>query len=182
MKCTKCDSLLHYGDRFCNTCGEKINKKTYEEDYKKTIWGKLDKINDWWETFTLRKFIDNWVVKIIILLLVLVWGFFDAYTELSDIKFLESENYMIEYNKKLDEYYIRTSEEEVELNLYIPRYSDKIIVTEYNGEEVLSEKEMLPEEYKVRPVKVKNNNKVCVIISSVKEDKVTDTVKFYVTE
>lgn len=182
MKCTKCKTELHYGDKFCNSCGEKIEKGAYEQDYKKTIWGKVDKLSDWWETFTLKKFIDNWVVKTGILLLVLLWGFFDAYTDLTNIKFLESENYTVQYNKTEDEYYIRTSEKEVDLNLYIPRHSEKITITEYNGENAVSSKDMLAKDYKAHPVKVKNNASVFVTISSVRNEKITDTVKFYVTE
>lgn len=115
-------------------------------------------------------------------MLVLAWGFFDAYTDLTNIKFLESENYKIEYNKQEDEYYIRTNQEEIVLNLYIPRRSEKITITEYSGEEVVSTKDMLAQEYKEHPVKVKNNKFNHVIISSVRNEKVTDTVKFYVSE
>ncbi len=181
MKCVKCESELHYGDKFCNTCGEKIEKGTYEQDYAKTIWGRFDKLSDWWETFTLKKFIDNWVTKIIILLLVLAWGFFDAYTDFTNIKFLESENYKIEYNKKEDEYYIRTEEEEVNLNLYIPKHSEKITITEYTAEAV-NVRDVLPEEYSENPVKVKKNEFDYMTISSVRGEKITDTVKIYVTE
>lgn len=182
MKCIKCKSSLHYGDKYCNNCGEKIEKDAYREDYAKTVWGKLDKISFWWETFTLKKLIDNWVVKIIILLLVLAWGIIDAYTDLANIKFLESENYTVEYNKKADEYYIRTDEKEVDLNLYIPKYSEKITVTEYYSENVRDSKDMLPHYYKKHPIRVENNDSICVTISSVRGEKITDTVKFYVTD
>lgn len=182
MKCIKCESELHYGDKFCNSCGEKIEKAIYEEDYKKTIWGKIDKISDWWEMLTLKKFIGHWLTKVIVLVLVLGWGIFDAYTELTNIKFLESENYTVEYNRKADEYYVRTSEEEVELNLYIPRHSEKITVTEYEGEVVKESKDIFPDDYKQRPLKVKNNESVCITVSSVRNEKITDTVKFYVGE
>ena len=181
MKCQKCDAALHYGDKFCNECGEKIEKKAYDEDYKKTIWGKFDKLSDWWETLTLKKFLDNWITKIIILLVVLAWGFFDAYTDLTNIKFLESENYKIEYNKQLDEYYIRTQEEEFSLNLYIPKHAAKITVTEYNGEEV-NTRDILSEKISKDSIIVKKGNFDYMTISSVKGDKITDTVKVYVTE
>ncbi len=182
MKCINCDTSLHYGDKYCNSCGEKVEKGAYDKDYSKTLWGKLDKLCDWWETFTLKKFIDHWITKALILLAVLLWGVFDAYTDIANIKFLESDNYSIEYNTKDDEYYIRTNEKEVELNLYIPRYSERITITEYSGDKVVSSKEILAKNYKEKPVKVKNNKYNHVIISSVRGEKITDTVKFYVTE
>lgn len=182
MKCVKCEADLHYGDKFCNTCGEHVAKNAYEEDYKKTIWGKLDKLNDWWETLTLKKFLDNWIVKILILVAILGWGVFDAYTDLTNIKLLESESYKIEYNKKADEYYIKTDEEEINLELYIPRHSEKITVKEFIGEDEINAREMLPEEYQKEAVKVKKGEFDYVTVSSVKGEKVTDTVKVYVID
>ena len=116
------------------------------------------------------------------LLLVLGWGFFDAYTDLTNIKFLESESYVIEYNKKADEYYIRTAEDEVNLELYIPRHSEKITVKEFIGEDEINVREMLPEEYQKEAVKVKKGEFDYVTVSSVKGDKITDTVKVYVMD
>ena len=182
MKCVNCEADLHYGDKFCNACGEKVEKGTYEEDYKKTIWGKLDKWGDKLETLTLKKFIDHWATKVVILLLVLGWGFFDAYTDLTNIKFLESESYVIEYNKKADEYYIRTAEDEVDLELYIPRHSEKITVKEFLSEDEVNSRDMTPEEYSVEAVKVKKGEFDYVTVSSVKGDKITDTVKVYVMD
>ncbi len=181
MKCLKCDSPLHYGDKFCNECGDKIEKGAYEVDYAKTIWGKLDKISDKLETFTLKKFVDSWITKTVILLLVLAVGFFDAYTDLTNIKFLESESYIIEYNKKADEYYIRTEEQELDLNLYIPKHSEKITITEYKAD-TTQMRDVLPEEYSKKAIKVKKNEFDYITISSVRGEKITDTVKIYVTE
>lgn len=182
MKCKTCESDLHYGDKYCNVCGEKVESGAFEEDYSKTIWGKLDRINDKWEKFTLKKIIDHWITKVIILLLVIGWGVFDAYTDFTNIKFLESDVYTIEYNKTVDEYYIRTNEETVNLNLYIPKHAEKITITEYNGEEAISSRDMLPEEYKAEAITVEKNEFDYLTISSVKNGKVTDTVKFSVTE
>ena len=182
MKCAICESQLHYGDKFCNNCGEKVAKGAYEEDYTKTIWGKVDKVSDWWETLTFKKFLGHWITKTVILLLVLAWGIFDAYTDLTNIKFLESESYKIEYNKDLDEYYIRTDAESVSLNLYIPRHCEKIMIEEYDGEEIVNTREMLYAEYKENAVMVEKNKADYITISSVKGEKVTDLVKFYVTE
>lgn len=181
MNCTKCNFKLHYGDKFCNNCGEKVEKGAYDEAYKKTVWGKLDKANDVWQTMTLKKFLDHWITKGIILIAVLVWGFFDAYTSLANIRFLESENYTVEYNKKLDEYYIRTEEDIVDLSLYIPRYSEKIKITEHKADKKET-RIMLPEEYKKHAVRVKKNEFDYVTISCVRNEKNTDTVKLYVTE
>ena len=182
MKCTKCESQLAYGDKYCNTCGEKIPLSSYGDDYKKTLWGKIDKVNDWYDTLLLKKITDSIIFKILLLVLILSWGLFDAYTDYTNIKLLESESYTIEYNKKLDEYYIYTPEEEVRLNLYIPGYTDSIGVKEYIGDEITNEKEMSSEKGKSSTVVVKKEGFDYVVIESVKESKVTDSVKIYITE
>ena len=44
MICEKCNSKLHYGDKFCNVCGEKIDTTGYEKEYNKTNITKKSKI------------------------------------------------------------------------------------------------------------------------------------------
>ena len=58
----------------------------------------------------------------------------------------------MEYNKKLDEYYIRTDKDEVYVNMYIPGHSDKISVEEYCDHKISEEKEMTKEETFLRPM------------------------------
>ncbi len=180
MKCEKCESLLGYGDKYCNICGEKVAKGAFDEDYNHTLWGKIDKWSDKVDTWTLKKIIDHPATKIIITILILLYGAFDAYTDLTDIKFLESEEYLVEYNKKADEYYVTSPDDEVDLNLYIPRHAEKITVTEFLDEGGVSTRDMLPEEYKEKPITVKKGDFDYITISSFKEEKTTDTVKVYV--
>ena len=68
------------------------------------------------------------------------------------------------------------------LHFYIPRHSDKITITEYSSDEIVSQKDMSAQEYKEHPITIKNNKFNYTIISSVRDEKVTDTVKFYVSD
>ncbi len=180
MKCEKCESLLGYGDKYCNICGEKVSKGAYDEDYRNTIWGKFDKWSDKIDTWTLKKITDHILFKVGIIILILLWGFFDAYTDITNIKLLESERYEIEYNKAEDEYYIVSEDAEVDLNLYIPAHAEKITVTEFMSEDEANKSDLLPSEYNGKAIKVKKGEFDYITISSVKEEKITDTVKIYV--
>lgn len=182
MKCEKCGAPLRYKDKYCNVCGEKASNEKYDEFYEKTLWGVLDKINDDWETLSFKKLVDNWVVKLLVLAAVLIWGFFDSYTGLTNIRFLSSETYQVEYNKLDDEYYIRTDRKEVNLNLYIPRYTEKISIKEYTDESVGKEREMLSKEYENTPIRVKKGKFDYLTISSVRGEKTTDCVKVYIID
>ena len=182
MKCNKCESPLTYGDKFCNICGEKIEKHAYEEDYKKTIWGKFDKLTDWYDTLFLKKITDSIIFKIVLLALILLWGIFDVYTDLANIRILENESYTVEYNKSLDEYYVHTSDDEVILNIYIPGYSEKATIQEFVGDKVNKEKEISSAKGNSGLIAVKKTEFDYLIINTLKNEKITDSARIYVTE
>ncbi len=182
MKCNKCESPLTYGDKFCNVCGEKITKDVYNEDYKKTIWGKIDKFTDWYDTLFLKKITDSIIFKIVLLALILLCGVFDVYTDLADIRILESENYTAEYNKKLDEYYVYTDDEEVILNVYIPGYTEKVKIKEFQEDVIKNEREITSVQGNSGLIAVKKGEFDYILIDAVKDEKTTDSVKLYVTE
>ncbi len=183
MICEKCSSKLHYGDKFCNTCGEKIDVAGYDKDYDKTVWGFIDKVNDCFDIILLKKITDNWIFKILLLLAIATWGFFDTYTDVASIRILESESYRVEYNKKLDEYYIRTSADEVDLNLYIPKRTDKIKFKEVNGNQTVTEEDMTPDEYmEKKKALIKKNSFEYLTVDAVKNDKISDSIKIYITD
>lgn len=182
MKCLKCESPLTYGDKFCNICGEKIEKRVYEEDYKKTIWGKIDKLTDWYDTLLFKKITDSIIFKIVILVLILLWGVFDVYTDLADIRILESENYTAEYNKKSDEYYIYTNDEEVILNVYVPGYTENVKVKEFLENDIKNEREITSVQGNSGLITVKKGDFDYIIIDTLRNEKVTDSVKLYITE
>ena len=163
MKCLKCESPLTYGDKFCNICGEKIEKRVYEEDYKKTIWGKIDKFTDWYDTLLFKKITDSIIFKIVILV-------------------LEIENYTAEYNKKSDEYYIYTNDEEVILNVYVPGYTENVKVKEFLENDIKNEREITSVQGSSGLIAVKKGDFDYIIIDTLRNEKVTDSVKLYITE
>ncbi len=182
MKCEKCNCELHYGDKFCNSCGEKIPAGYYEEDYKHTVWGFIDRLSDKWDNFFLKKITDHIVFKIVFVVLILLGGFFEVYTEVSNIKLLESDEYTIEYNKKADEYYFRTDKDSVDLKAYMPRHADEMLIQEFSEKGEVEEKYIPKKEYSERNQKLHKGQYAYVQVSAVKEKKVTDTVKIYLTD
>ncbi len=182
MICEKCNSKLGYGDKFCNTCGEKIPASLYEDDYKDTAWGKFDNLSNKWDTFFLKKIFDSWVFKTLVVLAVLAVGLLEVYTDIINIKLLDSEAYKIEYNQNTDEYYVRTEQQSVDLLLYIPKHADRICSREYIGGEVSEERVMTYEEYSKEALKIAKDEFDYVTVSSLKGEQITDTVTVYLTE
>ena len=148
MNCEKCHKELNYGSQYCVNCGEKADIKGYEKDYNKTLWGLLDRIKNWWEMISLKKFTEHWITRSVILIALIIWCAFQFYTNYSNIKFLENSAYSIQYNKNNDEYYIKTSQETVNLSLYIPVNAKSVKFIGYENDADVKEDIMSVDEYK----------------------------------
>lgn len=66
-------------------------------------------------------------------------------TDGTSFKIKENDNYKVEYNEKLDEYYIYSKKESAALDLYIPNSVDSLIVKRFDGKDNL----VISNEYKV---------------------------------
>ena len=179
MKCVKCGYELNYGAKYCNGCGEEIPKDAYSEEYNKTIWGIADKILDWYDKLTLKKFTENMVFKIVILLLVLGIGVFNAYSAYANIRLLKSESYEIEYDRKEDLYYIVTPDAEVTISMYIPKNAEKVMVYGITDEEEITQTEFLPDDY-AKGIVAKKDEFDSIRVDTIKNDKVSDSVNLTV--
>lgn len=182
MTCEKCNSPLNYGESYCNTCGEKASKSIYEDRYNHSLWGKLDKAKDVYDTLFLKKITDSIICKIIVLLALLAFVVFKILTNSFSISFAESGNYTVQYNKELDEYYILTKEDEVYLNLNIPKLTDRIKLSEFTGESPSDEKAISTEQFVKEGVCVKKGSFDYLLIEAVSKDKSLDTVKVLVAD
>ncbi len=181
MICENCKSPLHYRDKYCNICGEKIDKSIYDEEYNKTIWGKFDKFSDWWETASLKKFTDNFIVKIIVLVAVFLCAYLGISHKYNSIMILEND-YKIEYNQTLDEYYIRTHKEEALLNFHIPKRTEKILIKEFDEKTSINEKSILAENEEAKSIIIKKSDLKYISVEAITKDKVIDCIKVYITE
>ena len=179
MKCKKCGYELNYGAKYCNSCGEEIPKSAYIEDYNKTVWGVADKFLDWYDKLTLKKITENIIFKIVILLLVLGIGIFNAYSSYANIRLLKSESYEIEYDRKEDFYYIVTPDAEVTISVYIPKNAEKVIVYGITNDEEITQTEFLPDDY-TKGIVAKKNEFDSIKVDTIKADKVSDSVNLTV--
>ena len=182
MNCEKCHKELNYGANYCIECGEKIDTAIYQKQYDKTIWGLLDKLKNWWDTVSLKKITDHLIFKTLALIGVIVWAAFVYYTNYANIKFLESNDYRIEYNKTQDEYYLRTDKNEVGLKIRVPAGSDNLIVKGYIDGEQAEEDKLTTNEYKNKGIIIKKDEFDYVIVESLNSEKLTDSVKLYVID
>lgn len=182
MTCTKCNSELSYGTKYCEVCGEKIDTKIYEEEYNKTIWAKFDNLKDKYDTFFLKKITGNIVFKIVWLVLVLVYFFFTMYGTLNGIRLKESDSYIIQYYEKGDEYFIRPNVANTNLEMYVPIGTETITFAAYKDGAEAQKTEFTTDEYQEQGYSITAGEYEYINIEAKKGDKVKDTVKVIVKE
>lgn len=180
MICEKCKSELSYGTKYCGNCGEKVPKDAYKEEYEDTIWAKIDKIKDEYDTLLLKKITGNVYFKALWLIIVLVYFFFTMYGNLNGIRLMDSEAYRIQYYEKADEYYIRPTDEISQLELIAPIGTEKIIFTAFTDGEESDKKEFTTDEYKEKGYTVVSNEYDYIYIDAQRRGKSADKVKVIV--
>lgn len=179
MRCEKCDNQLHYGAKYCTFCGEKTVDGAYAEDYKKTIWAKLDKAYNIYSMVTLKKFTGHIIFKILLLVLIGLFVLNELYGDMANIRLLNSDNYTITYAEKEDVYLLETSEDKVDLQLYVPITAEKIAFSGYKQGNVSTD-EFSVEEYKKTGYTVVKDEFDYVIATTSRGDREIDSIRLIV--
>lgn len=153
MKCIKCKSNNSYHSNYCKKCGNKFTKQEKDKAKRWTlVWflEKKDQIQSLWKFNFIT---DHILFKIASLLIILAIGIYSFLINGSHLKLLTGDNYKLQYNTKLDEYYLLAEENNIKLNLYIPEKADKLVVTYFDKDD------------KVIEEKTYNKNDVITIVS-----------------
>ena len=129
MKCVKCGKENLVTARFCSSCGNEFTEKERQAAWDDTFWGKLDKLKEAKEWITLEKITGSRIFKAGLLVLIILWGIMSGGNKGNKMLILESSDYTVRYNSKLDEYYVFTDKDEVDLDLYLPGKPQGITVT-----------------------------------------------------
>ena len=109
-------------------CGTPFSEEEREEGYSKTFWGKVEKLQDLYDTLTLSKFLDSRLVRILTLVVIVGFGVFNLLRGGSHLRVEESENYSVEYNQELNATYLLTELDKLPVSLYLPHETEKIVV------------------------------------------------------
>ena len=165
--------------KYCTVCGEKTSTEALQSEYKHTLWGKLQTAEDWYSKLSLKKFTGHIFVKIVVLVAVLAYGGYQLWQNGSEIKILASDEYRVAYNETLDEFYIQTEKDEINLNLYIPPFADEVKITGCAADDsVLEERTLKSTEYKEEDAFKIVKNEFSYTIISIKKD----NMKLYITD
>ena len=178
MKCPKCNKKNITKASYCINCKYKFTEEEQEKAYKKTIFGRLESLEEWYYHLTLATITDHIAFKILMVLIVLGLGLFYFFTRGIDTSILSSNSYEVYYNEKAKEYYLLTEDniDEINLELYIPNRLEELYIEKYDTNNKLLESSKYDEE---SDIKFKSYNNDYYIIKSIYKNK-TDNMKFYI--
>lgn len=129
MKCTKCGYENIGTAKYCRQCGHPFDETERELAYNKTIWHKIDRVIEAKQFVTFEKFTGNTIVRILILAAILIYGLFLVMKNGSTLTVRSSSDYKVSCNKELNEYYIQTERDSFQLSVYLPRKTEKVILS-----------------------------------------------------
>lgn len=178
MTCPKCSTKNIVKASYCKECKYEFTEEEQDKAYSKTIYGKLEKVEEWYNHLTLATITDHIAFKIITILIVLLGGLYYYFTRGIDTCILQSNQYEVYYNENTDEYYLVIDETttDIKLNLYIPNRVMKIDIEHYDIEDKLLEKEEFEED---KGINLKAYKSDYYIIKSVYET-TTKNMKIFV--
>lgn len=118
MKCIKCRCKNINKANYCKNCKYHFSKEEQEAAKSITFFGKLEKLEKVYNIITLNAITGHIIFKILSIVIILGLG---IYITLSNdkINVLESDNYLVKYNKNENEYYLISKEKNIPLNLYL---------------------------------------------------------------
>ena len=134
MICKNCGKENLIKADYCACCGHPFTKEEQAEAYGKTIYGKMDRFAEMKSWLTLKKITGNFFVRLLILLCIAAAGFLSHTNQGSEMKLLESDEYVIDWNKRSGEYYLYSDLDEIHLKLYLPGQPEGISVTALDEE------------------------------------------------
>ena len=132
MKCQQCDHINLYKAKYCQKCGHQFSEKEIKDAYDHTIYGLLDKLEQLYYHLSLQTITCHPITKIATIVVILICGIGNIMQNGSEFSLLNSSHYRVSYNESLDEYYIHSNDTNINLQFYIPKYVDEIIIDSYD--------------------------------------------------
>ena len=139
MICRECKTENRIKANFCTHCGHPFTDAERDAAYAKTIYGRFEKLEALWKTVSLDKITGSSIVKVLSLVAVLVLGGYSVLKNGTQFRPLEHDSYELQYNQKVNEYYLISQQDNIQLQLYLPKQADEVTIVQLNeNNELLS--------------------------------------------
>ena len=139
MICRECKTENRIKANFCTHCGHPFTDAERDAAYAKSIYGRFEMLEDLWKTVSLDKITGSSIVKVLSLVAVLVLGGYSVLKNGTQFRPLEHDSYELQYNQKVNEYYLISQQDNIQLQLYLPKQADEVTIVQLNeNNELLS--------------------------------------------
>ena len=180
MKCRKCKEINVSQANYCYKCKERFTKKEQENARNESIWYKIRKAKDWYDTLTISKITGSIWFQILSIIIVLIIGINFIYEKGSYLKIEDSSSYTYNYNAKEKEYYLYLKENEAKLNIYVPHQVENFTFKYFDEYNNILKEESINDINNIKVTIDNNNPKNYYKISVSDKDDAKNTIKFYV--
>lgn len=174
MICKKCKEENVIKAKYCRNCGEAFSEEERKAAYDQTIYGKLDFIKKIKEHLDLSFITGNKFFRIGVLIIILVYIIFNG-VKSKDFMIEKSNQYEVQYNEKLNEYYLLSEEKTVHLQLYLPEEPKSIEIISFN----LKNEENSRHLYQMNETMVVETDPKQYYVVTAHYENSTQTLKFY---
>lgn len=138
MQCRKCKTENRACAKYCKSCRNEFTEQEQNKAKNKSIEGIIVRIlerKDKIKSYVSLSFITDKIwFQVLSILLVLGIGVYFSLQNGIHLRIEKSDAYQINYNQKLEEYYLLVKGEEAKLNLYIPYQGQDVTVKHMEGE------------------------------------------------
>ena len=178
MKCIKCRTVNVHNANYCKKCAYEFSEKEQEAAEKWTFIGIIKRIEKIKANVMFEKITGHIAFKIGSIIGVLFIGIGFMLNNGTSFAIAESDSYAVNYNEKLNEYYLYSEKDKAELNLYIPKRIENVTVKHYDG----NSKVISDLDYKVTDniVLYSNGNKDYYILEANYSDSKSDKLKLFI--
>lgn len=139
MICNECQTKNITKAQFCSHCGNAFTDVERQQAYDKTIFGILDKLEEWKGYATLEFITGHPIFKTAVLVLILLWGLWLGRTNGNDMIILEGDTYRVQQNTENGDFYILTEDNQIPLNLYLPQQAQALQLQMVENDAVIYE-------------------------------------------
>ena len=146
MICRNCQTKNIIKAQYCRHCGDAFTDEQRQEAYDRTIFGKIDKLEQWKGYLTLEFITGNPIFKTVVLVAILLWGFYLGRTNGERMLIMESDAYRVQQHVTTGEYYVLTDQDSVSVSLYLPRQAEEVQLQGIVDGEVVGEQRFTAEE------------------------------------
>lgn len=137
MICNACGHNNITKAAYCENCGAAFTEEQRKKAYDKTIYGKIDKLEQIKGYVTLEAITSHPVFRIAVLVIILAVGLLVGRPHGNAMTILKNDAYSVAQNSQTGEYYLLTDQEQVQVDLYFPKKTEALTVTQGDRTETL---------------------------------------------